>query len=251
MVHRLLVVASSLLFLHTASAAYAGPPVNGGFESGDLTGFSFQGNGTAQVLTAAQLAPLGPSQGSYFALVSNGPGDQGGHPDVATLTSASFALTSPGTLTFDYDFLTAEFTGADPGGASNLDSYVISLLPAGGSATILASGNTGATAFTYINGNGNPATAPDGTSVIEHTGYLTGTATLAAGSYSLRFTVADAGDNNFDSALAVDNIHVVPAPVPESSTALSLTGLCLMLGIVRLRAVWRSRPIDMLSGTKK
>ena len=170
---------------------------------------------------------------------------------MAALTSASFVLTNPGTLTFDYDFLTAEFTGADPGGASNLDSYVISLLPAGGSATILASGNTGSTTFTYINGNGNPVTAPDGTSVIEHTGYLTGTATLAAGSYSLQFTVADAGDNNFDSALAVDNIRVVPAPVPESSTALSLTGLCLMLGIVRLRAVWRSRPIGMLSGTKK
>ena len=255
MVYRFSFVLLFVLLFVVMVPTYADGPLNGGFESGDLTGFTFTGNGSAQVLTVAQIAPLSPTEGSYFALVGNGPGDQGGSPDRATLASAYFSLSTPSTVSFDYDFLTAEFTGADSGGPSNLDTFNIRVQPVGGVAVTLAAGDTGSTLFTYINLDHSPVTATDGTSLIEHTGYHTGTANLMVGNYSLQFTVADAGDNNFDSALMIDNIRVesnaIPSTVPEPGTTLSLCSLCLMLAIASIRAVLRGQANGMSNDINK
>ena len=159
------------LSVPVSRAARAADISNGSFETGDLSGFSASGTGSVQVLSGQEFLPLAPTDGAYFALIGNGPGDQGGAPDMATLTSDPFQVSSGSTLTLNYDFLTAEFTGADPGQPGNPDSFEISLISASDPALLLASGDTRLKEFSNINSDGSPATAPDGTSVLEHLGY--------------------------------------------------------------------------------
>ena len=110
--------------LAMCSIAFA-DPVNGSFESG-LTGWTASGDGagsSTQVLMSTDItaddfgvildAPhgLAPSDGDFFALVGNGPASTA---SFGVLTSDTFEVTAlGGTLSFDYDFLTAEFAGID------------------------------------------------------------------------------------------------------------------------------------------
>lgn len=213
--------------------------LNGNFETGDFLGWTATGNGNTQVLTGNQFAPLGPTQGNYFALISNGPSDVGndGFADSILLTSDAFSVSSASLLQFDYDFLTAEFTGSDSD-PSHLDSFSISLLPLGASPSFLASGDVSLPTFTLIDG-GNVLSAPDGSSFIEHTGLSTGTINLGPGTYSLSFRVDDAGDGYFDSALLIDNVRVTTVTTPEPNCltlfVVTLTFLCLSVTRLRLR----------------
>jgi hypothetical protein len=215
-----------------ARANALGQIMNGGFEKGNLAGWTASGGGSNQILTSSQFAPLGPTEGSYFALIGNGPGDIGndGIADSGILTSDPFTVSSASILQFDYDFLTAEFTGgdADP---NHLDSFSISLLSLGNT-TLLAAGDVSLPAFTLIDG-GNAVSAPDGTSVIEHLGFLTGSVNLGPGTYSLGFRVDDAGDGSFDSALLVDNVRLAPAAAtPETGSLGLLATVSSALGLV-------------------
>jgi len=215
---------------------------NGGFEDGNLTNWTSSGNGSVQVLGAAGLPPLGPLSGSFFALVGNGPADAGndGVPDSGVLTSAEFTIGAlGGSLSFSFDFLTAEFTGLD---ALEFDSFLIELVPSVGAATVLASGDVSDLGFSPIDGF-NPVAAPDGSTFFEHLGSQTISLALTQGTYALRFTVMDDFFADFDSALLIDSVNadsIVPEPppqqtVPEPSATL-LLGLAAAAGLLRRRA---------------
>lgn len=239
MFQRMALTLCGILAMAFAAVAGKAEITNGGFESGDLAGWSVSGNGNVQVLTASQIVPFGPTEGTYFALVGNGPGDAGndGLPDTETLVSDAFTVTGAGTLQLDYDFLTAEFTGsnADP---MRLDSFSISLLSPGTSGTLLDGGDVSLPGFSFIDA-GNAVAAPDGTSVIEHTGIRTGSALLAPGTYALIFRVDDAGDGSFDSALLVDHVRFTPAmAVPEPGVPVLVMSGGLGCLVICIRRRW-------------
>jgi hypothetical protein len=188
---------------------------NGGFETGDLSAWAVSGRGSAQVLSLGDLGTVGPSEGRFFALLGNGPGDvlDDGAPDVASLASAPFTVAMDSILSLEWNFLTAEFTGADAD-PDHLDGYRIALVPQGGGETLLASGDVGQGVWTLLEG-GNPVAAPDGTAVIEQSGFRRGAFPLAPGTYTLVVTVFDSGDGSFDSALALDAVQVAASVAPE------------------------------------
>jgi hypothetical protein len=234
-----LVVLALASFLFAGIKAGAEGVPNGGFESGDLSGWALSGEGSAQVLDGTSLSALVPPEGAWFALVGNGPSDISGDglPDSATLTSSTFNVPAGGgQLSFYWDFLTAEFTGmdADP---TRLDRFSVSLLLAGGSPVTLLSGDVAdAGPFTLLDAGG--AAAPDGTSVFEHTGFRFSTFSVTEGMYSLAFTVSDDGDGSFDSALAVDRVAFrvgVATAVPEPAS-----GILLIVGTAAFAALRRS-----------
>lgn len=216
-VRRVSLVAALVAFL--GSPAFADTIFLTGFESGTTAGFTLAGEGNAQVLNS--LGSYSPFAGSFFALLSNGPGDQGGANDRVELLSNPFSLTALDTLTIAVLALTAEFSGvlADP---ARLDSFGVSLLPVGGGAPIdLLQTDVAAPAFTPI--ASGPVSAPAGDTFFDATDWMMLTATGLAGSYQLLFTIADAGDNSFDSGLLIDApLPAGPTPVPEPSLMLLL-----------------------------
>lgn len=194
------------------------------FESGTLSGWTFSGQGNAIVLN--DLSGITPIFGAWFAMLSNGPGDQGGTFDEAQLLSDPFLMTPGDTLSLAIRRLTSEFTGslADPG---RLDGFSAQLIPVLPGAPIDLHGSTVADpAFGPI--AGAPIAAPGGDTFFEYTDWLVLTASGLSGSYRLALGVLDAGDSSFDSALLVDG-ELSPSQnvIPEPST-----GFLLALGMV-------------------
>ncbi len=203
-----------------ANAAYA-DPVAFNFETGNLAGWVTFGNvNNVQVLSA--LGSISPPGGhSYFALLSNGPGeinDPTVAVDQAGLRSDSF-LVSPGdSLSLRLAFLTAE--SIDGWGLPDFFS-----VGANGSPSLpLASGSVDESLSEIP---GGPVVAPDGTTLQYWSGFLNvgplSLESLAGQSISLEFLVSDYLDNSFDSALLIDNVVIangppIPTPIPEPST---------------------------------
>ena len=198
-----------------------GQVANGGFETGDLTGWSVAGNGSVRVLTNGDLGSVVPPVGAFFALISNGPGDIGAdrNSDASSLVSNPFNVpVGGGVLTFNWNFLTAEFTGADAD-PERLDYFTISLVPIVGSSISLDRFDVGATAFAPLP-EGEVFTS-DGIALFEQTGFRLVTYNIPQGIYSLNFTVNDVGDGAFDSALALDSVSLSSAQqaaAPEPGT---------------------------------
>ena len=214
-----------------ASSATAGP-IGLTFESGTLAGFAFSGQGNATVVSS--LGTLNPLFGSFTALLSNGPGDRGGTFDTAILTSNSFTLIASDVLAFNIKLLSGEFTGAaaDP---SRLDSFLIQLTPTVGPATVLHSSNVSNVAFSAI--PGGPVSASAGDTFFDATGWMPISVTGLTGTYTLRFTVADAGDSSFDSAFLID--AAAPATgAPEPASALTFG--CGLAALLYARRRWNS-----------
>ncbi len=218
--------------LLSAIAALAAAPAgaqlaNGGFESGDLSNWTAGGGGRVEALQAADFTPtLAPPEGSWMALLSNGPGDVAG--------AAGGNFDSNGTNDFDSSTLIATFTTAAPG--ENLSfrwAFITSEVGESGTYDDLFEVTLDGLRILSgsINHPGGVSPFPDtpaydGTAYTVVGGGPTAGSSFASGvspfrtfclkiadpgTYTLRFLIADQGDAIFDTGLLVDDVQVPSA----------------------------------------
>ena len=209
-----------LIFLLVKVPSASAQPVNGGFETGDLTGWTTQGN--VEALQASNFNPsITPPEGNYFALLSTGPGDSpapidgdldgdGSNDNDVTILSQTFTSGS-GSLSFKWSWLTSETEG---------DDFFLVRLDGN---TILSGSVDGVTTSPFpdipTDNIYYTVTSPgptDGTDFYEGTnGFQTYSIAISAGTHTIEFIVAedDAGDTYYDSGLLVD-AFTAPPPAP-------------------------------------
>ena len=214
---------------------------NGGFESGDLTGWTTGStNGTVEVLQMGNFDPsISPTEGGYFVLLSSHSGtenetlilegvlrtgtipdnfgddpsddlDENGYSDndVASLEQ-TFVLPGTGTLSFDWSFLTCEGNEYD-------DFFMVTL----NEIDILHGSVPEAEEYVSpfenvppLDGNDYDVSSSgptdesefcDGRTDFQQFSYEIST----PGTYTLVFLVADQADSSVDSGLLVDNVSL-------------------------------------------
>jgi len=227
-----------VVFVLASMSAHA-DIINGDFELGNLTGWTPAGNfnsglGNVQVLASGQFASngAGPAvsapQGSFYALLSNGPGGTPG--GMSTLTSVPYVVAPGANISFLLDFFTNEFP-TTMGGSP--DFYDVFVLPQAGPPVTLASGDVdGAQQSTGVDCISAFLVTPDGsTTVCTDVGYVMDNSKIlqppvpiSLNAYAgqivrFQFLVSDPPtDAAFDSALLVDGVHgngLTPFAVPE------------------------------------
>lgn len=183
-----------------ALAAPAGAQIaNGGFETGDLTGWTPE-NGSIQAVASAQdyyqVANYPPTHGAYFARLI------AGEEGYATL-SQLFTLKEASILSFNAAFLAFDDTD------HNDDAYV-RVFDALTNAVLFQSSVLAVDSF----GHGDWATFS------RH---------LDAGSYTLEAGVrnVDGSEPEYSSELLLDNVTITAAAVPEPDVwAMMIVGFC-------------------------
>lgn len=160
---------------------------NGGFETGDLSGWAATPSYVSAVTFAAGLAGTpdwSPVDGDYFAYLETGVGE-----GIYTLMTQDFWANEGYSVEFDIFFDTEDW---DPW----FDDGYAKLMKAGGGAETLLYSESVATVGDF---------GADGWT---HISYVIGD----SGVYYLEFGVENVGDNEVLSAIGVDNVAVVPAP---------------------------------------
>jgi hypothetical protein len=245
-----------LLSCLLASGLHANSILNGGFETGDLTGYSID-PGSNMVTTPTVFAPSGyqlsdplwfsvfptAPEGNFYAFLSNGPGATNGvtppPTDVSILNTIPYLVSPGAALSFQYDFLSEDFLG---------DSFLVNVLVGGVVAgNLLTVPDSDATNNLF--GFGICGTAPEGTILCADTGLTTfQTAANALSAFNgqqvqFQFLVSDSGvdDNGFDSAAILDNLNgsglqVVGATTPEPGTIFLAGGALAALALRKLRS---------------
>jgi hypothetical protein len=186
--------------------------VNGGFETGNFTGWATTGNASIQTSAFGS----GPTEGTFEALLSTD------DPTVPDFSLEAFLGLAPGSLdnlgngnategsairqtflaeagdilTFDWNFLTNEGTSSFFNDFSFVSLAVLSEL--------------GDTTFPiFMN-----SLTPFG----QETGFQTFSFTIpTTGTYTLGFGATDVADNIVASGLLVDNVKLTPVPEPTST----------------------------------
>jgi len=195
---------------------------NGGFESGNLTGWTLGGTSRAEALRATNLTPnIAPPEGIWFALLSTGRGqisaaargDLDGNNsndfDVATLSTTITVASVPQALAFRWAMLTSEV-----GRAALYDDFF----------KVTLAGGVGLARSVYKPGGGSSysdSPAYSGTSTTVSSTGVTNTSLFAQGAtpfqqacvvittpgtYTLEFLLADQGDTANDSGLLLDDV---------------------------------------------
>ena len=244
---------AALTFLLAPVIAHA-DLINGGFETGNLTGWSSIGD----VSVVNSSFGVAPPQGTFQVLISNAPGyDKGSNlanqvsfsganamaggliilfgasandtpPDLYVgLTGAgpheqsgikqSFTTATPGVLTFRWNYLTDEGVagGFFDQAVIVLDNTVLSLLPS--------------PYLPWI--GGSPASlSPSPSIFLDETGYQTSSILVAPGTHTLGFGIGEHPDPWIMSALLIDDISLTKVSEPASWL---LLGLGLM-GVARV-----------------
>ncbi len=216
----------ALPLLCLAALPVLAQPPNGGFENGDLTGWTAGGGAVAEALQADDLTPaLAPAEGSWFALLSNGPGNgpgPGGDFDSngtgefdATTLSITVTTAAPGeNLSFSWAFITSEVTeAAIYDDIFDVTLNGISILSAsvnkpGGVSPFPDTPAYSGTAYTVVSpGPTDSSSFSDGVSP-----WRSFCLKIAdPGTYTLQFLLADQGDAIFDSGLLIDDLRVPSA----------------------------------------
>ena len=229
-------IALGVAALAYASAASAGELLtNGGFETGDYTGWTASvqpgssgniqvvpNNGGPSPISGYPTAAVNPLGGNYYSIT-----DQGG-PGSYALTQ-SFTLGQTSTVTVSWQmFLNNQSGFVYPNGRDYTfnpnQNATVDILTGGANAFTNNPADVVATLF-------NPANTP----VVPDNAWLnySDTLTLAAGTYQIRFGETD---NQLFFQQGVDNVSVmVPAPVPGAGV-LGLAGLALAGLYARARA---------------
>ena len=203
-------------------AAAAAQITNGGFETGTLSGWTVSGTGRVEALQATNLTPnIAPPQGTYFALLSTGPGVIGGAVgdldgngvsdyDAARL-SVSFTVTSvPVAVSFTWAMLTSDATRA----AQYDDFFKVTLngsvaearsvyKPGGNSPYNDSPAYTGTSTTVTSSGLTNTSLFAQGTSGFQQACAVINT----PGDYTLEFLVADQSDGGGDTGLLIDDVQ--------------------------------------------
>ncbi len=236
-----------ILLLALSSPSWGQLITNGGFESGNLSGWTTGGTNRVGVIAATGATPnIAPYEGAYFAVLSTGPGNAGGTAtsldgfggnnefDVATLSTSFTVAVAPITIAFAYAFATSEHDQA----ANYDDLFDVTLrreatpnttgVPlARGSVLKVVSGNSpwpdfgpyDGVQYTIIGGGSIANTVLRG----GRTAWTRVCITIdLPGNYTLQFRVADQGDASFDSALFVDAVEV-PSTCALASSQLTYT----------------------------
>jgi hypothetical protein len=207
--------------------------VNGSFETGDLSAWTIGGlGGCAEVLRADDFSPeIAAPEGSCFVLLSTGPGeinlalgadlDGNGFPDNdGAILRQTFTLSSqqvPATLSFRWNFLTAETGGHDDFFMVSLNGNRILVGSVPGAISFVSPfpdvpplDQIGYTVTSY--GLTNGSTFDGGSGGLQSFSYLITT----AGSYTLEFAVVGQEDRFLDSGLLIDAIQLT-LPLPAAS----------------------------------
>jgi hypothetical protein len=199
---------------------------NGGFETGNLSGWTVGGTGRVEALQAGNLTPsITPPEGSWFALLSNGRGIIGGAVgdldgngtsdyDAARLSVSITVASAPTALSFSWAMLTSE--GDQPAqyddffkvtlGATLVEAR--SVYKPGGISPYTDSPPYNGTSTTVSSpGPTNTSLFAQGTSGFQETCWVINT----PGVYTLEFLVADQSDGDYDTGLLIDDVQY-PSP---------------------------------------
>lgn len=174
-------------------------------------------SGTDAVSTALLESSLGVLSGEIAALSPSG-----NAPVHGSGVHQDFSVSVPSTLTFDWNFITNEII---PTG-SYTDFVFWFLMPSGGGAPIAGGSLADTSGSSFV-----PSPAA---SFNDHTGYQSTFSydITTPGSYRIAIGVVDVLDDNFTSAVLLDNFQVVPEP----STALLVALGLVMMGLRSARA---------------
>ena len=229
-------------------------PTNWDFETGDLTGWTTQGN--VEVLQSTNFAPTIPSRGRYFVLLSTGPDnssapdngdlDGDGFPDNdVTILKQNFS-SGDEELCFSWSWLTDEEdedVDVDDFFLVRLDGTII----LSGSADKSAFGNFGNSTFSDIPtddvfysvsspGLTNGSIFGDGRSSCQ-----TFCTHISSGTHTIEFVVADAGDHSADSGILIDCAPPAPVPALTPIGLIALVGLLSVIAAVSIRTTVRKK----------
>jgi hypothetical protein len=170
---------------------------NGGFETGDFTGWS-RTNSSSRSWVQGSYSSWTPNEGTKFALLKTD-----GDESFCTL-SQSFAASAGDTLTFAYFFDYQDSDDYDD------ESYGKLL------------NSSGATVNTFFFWGESGTLLSDYQKVPSLGGWSTQTYTFASsGTYTLKFGIANDNDHNVDSYMGVDAVNLTPAcPIPAPGAIL-------------------------------
>lgn len=199
---------------------------NGGFETGDLTGWTIGGSASrVEVLKSTNFSSnIEPPEGTFFALLATGPGavnpisvsdlDGNGANNFDTSTlNQTFTLTERSVFSFQWCFLTEETAR----GTSFEDIFYVEL----NGSRILTGSVPGAAppsqfpdvptldAISYVVSSSG---VTNGNQFDGRTQFQNFSIVLDAGIYKLSILVADDGDNTLDSGLLIDSLKFSPPP---------------------------------------
>lgn len=216
-----LIVAFSVAIFGAGASADAGTITNGGFEDGDLTGWTALPTAKVGVVqsvpgpwfkSSVSTNPIKPFEGTYFAQLITG------DADVYTMLSQTFSASVGDVLSFAAYFATTDEPGHN-------DAGYVKLKGDGGFEQILFSADQSQVGqFGW-------------------TDWTTASYTFASGgNYQIEAGVTNAGDAAFDSQVGLDAVKLTEAPpptnaVPEpmSLAIWSVGGVALLIGSARRR----------------
>jgi hypothetical protein len=186
---------------------------NGTFETGNLTGWTREGD--TRIIT--QLGPLTPPQGTYMSIISTGLGSV---VDSQSRIYQKFLVPSDATrLKLRYNIISEE--PMEFVGSSFDDKFEVAITVAGGSRQLLRSETVNTSVWTPISG----INFAGGDSTVFQTGWkdLDIDATAYRGkTVTFEVKVYDVGDSLYDTAAVVDNIRIATVSSPVTSTELAI-----------------------------